>query len=763
MKKSILLILCVLFACGHAADIRLADNYVLHLAAPATPEDQLAASELQEAFLAVTKRELKFAANSSNPKIHIGVMPPGEAPLKDDEHIIKTDGSDIYLFGTGKWGNLYAVYSFIEDQLDGHYYNVNDGLSIAYDPTKTLKPFNRRYQYAFAWRKQITLRREGAAYYVRNRNNVSGSSYPQIKDDVVYLSPFSHSFYFFIPPGGATVLGSNPNNNHKGYFAEHPEYFSQDKSGNRVRTQLCLSNKSMRRELIKNIENTIVAQQEKTAGYRKKIIDFSANDSGGALCFCPDCQELEKKYDCPGGPLFDCLIEVCEFFKDKHPDITFTTLLYRKEQTQKPPQNIAKFPGNFEGVFAPIHDNFLGSITDESNRESLQHLTRWAKIANISIWYYTSQYSVYFHTVRGFPPPPLGHVERHVQDMRKFAELGIKSIFSEHDSGTACGANFVDLQEYLMYKLMQDPYLDAKKLVSQYMRDNYKAAAVPLQAWLEELEGYRKQMLARGDHFTYMPAIGQYAFYMTPANILRWQKQFDEMEKSIGNDDVTLQKIRQVRLGLDLATIADLNRLAVFYPDMAKSRDRMKERILNTVDRANKERISDAHAYDRLNIRPFLTELEREPKKLPEQFSQIPPERLIQINPDYPRKLIPARRFEDKDAAWGVAAYENISADKGTFKFGFHDYWNRTTPNSLDIDLDRVKDGYEFYNLGKVKLTQNCMFFPEKWNFCVYADPFYSIDEPDAQYEAYASLKFIGEKGGERKVLCDRIVLVRIE
>lgn len=765
MKNCFWILTCI-FCCGTVlADMALTEKgtarYHVRLAENASDTDRLALKELQEAYLALTGCALP-EKHGGGPAIFIGKRPDGERKLADGEHVTKNIGEDIYLYGEGRQGNLYAVYAFIEDRLGGRYYSVDEGLFIRKDPAKKLKPFERYYRYPFEYRKLgMAVPRFDERFFYRNRDNGMLRNAFGIGRDVAYLSPTAHSFYYFIPPGGNKVVGSNPDPRKRGYFAEHPEFFSMDKNGKRVKTQLCFGNRELRRELIRNIDAEIREKLPAAAGFRKKILDFSANDMGGAFCCCPECVALEKKYGCPGGPLFECLAEICNTFQEKYPDVTFSTLLYRREQTQKPPQGLV-FPSNFEGVFAPINDNFLGSLSDECNAQTRKDLEKWCSIARISIWYYPSHYSTAFHTAIGYPPPPLGHAERIAADVRLFASLGITSIYFEHDSGTACNANFTDMIGYLCYKLMQNPGLDIGKLISGYMRDNYEAAAPLMLNYYRELEAIRKKLLAGGMWFNYMPYTGQYASSMTPANLVRWDRQFDEMEKLAAKDEKVIRRIRQARLSIDLAVFADFRKVAEMYPEYAEKRKELKSRILDTVERANALRIPDGrYSGSRLNIRPLLDEMEREPKPLPQEFASIPAERVIQVSPDYPRRLPVSRKVMDQDAAWGVAGAEEIPAGKTTFTIGFYDYWNKRTQTSLKVDLSSVKPGYQFYKIGTVRPTQNCLFFTDQWRVTIYADHIYSFDEPELEYEAYMSLKFPAEDSGDRRVLCDRVVLVK--
>ena len=58
-----------------------------------------------------------------------------------------------------------------------------------------------------------------------------------------------------------------------------------------------------------------------------------------------------------GAPLYDYIMELGPIVKDRFPEAVIHFLVYRKEQTQRPPVGFGKWPDNFAAMFAPIDDD----------------------------------------------------------------------------------------------------------------------------------------------------------------------------------------------------------------------------------------------------------------------------------------------------------------------------------------------------------------------------------------------------------------------
>ena len=115
------------------------------------------------------------------------------------------------------------------------------------------------------------------------------------------------------------------------------------------------------------------ADLEKKAN-AKYFHTLDLNDIAYNMCYCKECQALQKKYQTPGGSFFDYLFELCETYPDKE----FVTLAYQKGLTQKAPVGFKKYPKNLTIIFAPINGYFTGTF-DKENTEDRTDLENWLK------------------------------------------------------------------------------------------------------------------------------------------------------------------------------------------------------------------------------------------------------------------------------------------------------------------------------------------------------------------------------------------------
>jgi len=132
-----------------------------------------------------------------------------------------------------------------------------------------------------------------------------------------------HSFNQMIPP--------------EKYFSSHPEWFSLiDGARRSERSQLCLTNKEMLQESIKNVLEWI--QQHPEA----RIISVSQNDWTG-WCECDNCRRVEEEEGgVHSGPLLRFVNAVADEIGKKYPDKLIDTLAYW--YTEDPPAKVRPRP-----------------------------------------------------------------------------------------------------------------------------------------------------------------------------------------------------------------------------------------------------------------------------------------------------------------------------------------------------------------------------------------------------------------------------------
>ena len=124
------------------------------------------------------------------------------------------------------------------------------------------------------------------------------------------------------------------------------------------------------------------------------------------------------------------------------------------------------------------------------------------------------------------------------------------------------------------------------------------------------------------------------------------------------------------------------------------------------------------------------------------------------------------------DAAWGMATYAD--ANTKPYTIGFYDVINKTNivKKITEAEITKYPDVYNFYNLGEIPLYPSCLIYGvgkdnKGWPINIQLGHLFSVDEPNAKYDAWVSLKFEGPAYSENtktkpnRVLCDRVVLVK--
>jgi len=820
----------------HAADVQLATDgrTDYQIVKPADPSavDEYAARELSgylqqitgAAFPVVSPEEMAgdrpsiFIGLSAPATRHLGQNPPAE--FKEQEHVARSIGRDIFLYGRGVHGNLHAVMEFLEGSLGWRWYSVFEHPVIPSRPTVVLAPFRRRKGFSFAYRK-VSLHR-GMDFFCQRGINLGFDSRKQklarrygaekVKPLAHFVSAIPeaavsmHSLFSYIPPD-PKARGADRFDwlERKNYFETNPEYFSLSNSGKRVKNrQLCFSNPGLRKELTRNVARCI----ERAGG--RIILDVGAMDHPGPFCCCPGCKALEKKYGSPGGPLYDYLIELCTQLAAEQPHALIRTLAYRRSQTQKPPvlPEGQRLPDNLVIDFAPIEDCYFAdwSHPDPAIQETHRDLQAWGRVtADLWAWLYPNPWGSGISM-------PVGNVDRLITNMRLMHRAGVIGVFTDHCSLHERGG-WGELQQFLFIELARDIHCDTDALIKEFTDYAYGPAAPLMRAYLADLERARKAMAELPPGVGYRSAdYNERTFpYLTTANIHRWQRLFDRMEKLLaGQPERLLINVRLVRRELDLATLWRWFDLKKAHPDYFRDYAVYADRIAAVnkakpqpfMDDGNGNRTAWEKQTDKsMNrkarplgdsvMRDFVTLIEAGgvEKPLPPEFDGIDRSRIRTFVPRYPNRRRGRGIVKDPDAAFGYGV--PVAIPDLPFNFGFYQRDTKTHGARRAVERKEIEAGaYKVYKLGVVDVTPDCIiwFSARSWETSLtIGDRLY---EPgaDNHWEAYVSLKFDGPayggkvdtnlvsmadrvhygdyRRGEKNrdlVLVDRVILVRCE
>jgi len=740
--------------------------------------DEYAARVLALYLKQITGAELPVvspeARDTQKPAIYVGMSPPALkylggkplAALKDQEHVARSIGTNVFLYGQGVHGNLYAVMDFLESQLGWRWYSVFELPVLPKQPTLTLQPFNRKRGFSFAYRK-VSVRRGLDFYYQQGMNmgydgrvdsivkkNPAGiTNFAWFVSELPDVADGSHTLFGYIPPDATAHSAIRwPWLEKTNYFETNPEYFTQLENGQRVKNrQLCFSNPGLRKELTANVIKTIAHIGAPC------LLALSAMDVPGPFCYCRECKTLEEKYKSAGGPLYDYLIELCSLLKEKDPGVLIKTLAYRRAQTQKPPQlpEGQKLPENLAIDFAPIEDNYFADWThpDKQIQETYSDLKAWGKITtHLSAWLYPNPWG------SGITMP-VGNVERLINNMRLMHKAGVEAVFTDHCSYNHRGG-WSEIQAYLFYKLCRDVNCDTDAIIREFTDNFYGPAAELMRKYMKELEEERKAMidLPPGVGYRSGNTDNRTFPYLTVRNIHRWQEYFDQMEKSLaGRPESELANLRFARRALDLATLWKWFDLKKAHPEYYADHKLFVERVnaVNEIKALPGPEWEGTNSVNRQASKgpgpgDFTTLIEAggQVKPLPAEFAGMDANRIKQFVPKYPNRRAGRAVILDKEAAFGYAV--PVAEPELPFTFGFYQGDTRTHGAKRAVELKEITPGeYKLYKLGEITVTPDCLvWFARSWATNLGLGE--RLYEPGADniWEVYASIKFMGPTYG---------------
>ena len=760
------------------------------------PVYRAALKDLSDYLKEITGASVPLAYQAGGPRILVGIRAPGDdKPFTGvRERRIRSVENDIYIYGDGKFGTVAAVYDFLEKFCGCRWFGPWDGDTfVPKKPTLEFDPIDYKHAPSFyslelggPWpsaRKHPGVK----AYLRRNRcflqPSYSGPS-PE-HDGWKYIGPTCHGLSAFFPPGGHKAgtfvkqwAGPHLALKDKAYFKDHPEYFTLDKDGKRVpNRQLCFSNPDVRRILTENIETVLKYEKYDKSDYA--MIDLAFNDRGGGFCECKNCKALEKKYRSPGGAYYDYLIELGNKFLTKYPRLVIRMIAYQPSMTGIPPVAGTKFPSNISVIVAPLVQDFSKPLSHPYNVKFHDEFEAWGRIAGKMWWW--SYPVLYPHGIRAYALFP--GVYRNAENIKFAYENGTRYIISEMGGSVIHNCGFKQLNDYIQIRLTDDVNDSVDRIVKEYCDHCFGPAADLMIKYLREAH---EESVSDPNYFIYYDDPRAMRRLHSPANLVRWQRCFDEMAKLIGDDKYRQLQLGRARINLDVMTLLTWDDIKAADPGFA-TRDNLdivgKRYIAEVKD-------DNADVYRALNngfgagweLKNFLASGETAyishsndrnapiPAALIKKYGQhnVTPIRLDG------RTGTPARRNEP-DAADGIAVEVKLQDSKivhmptimarksdGTYARELDSFIPFShNPFLLKwLPVYKAAKGYAPYYMGRIKLTAaetvvitgvDC-----KVQFFIGApyDSAYSAQE----YDVYVSIKHLDGNN----VLIDRMYVCRV-
>ncbi len=264
------------------------------------------------------------------------------------------------------------------------------------------------------------------------------------------------------------------------YGAEHPEYFALVDGQRRLEAfgggpQPCGTNPAVQE---------IVAQAalaELAAHPERRVVSVSQNDNDLG-CRCPTCAALDDSEGTAMGAQLTLVNAVAARVAAARPDARVGTLAYW--HTRKPPAHLRP-AANVQIQLANIESCCLHALADTTcaaNAAFLADLRGWCALTDqVYVWTYVTDFRYYdlpFPNLRAIGP-----------NLRLLADLGVKGVFAQ-SHGSCTSGDLSDLRNWVLAKLLWNPYLDAQQLVEEFCRLHYGDAAPEILACLARVHDH---------------------------------------------------------------------------------------------------------------------------------------------------------------------------------------------------------------------------------------------------------------------------------
>ncbi|WP_291051451.1 MULTISPECIES: DUF4838 domain-containing protein [unclassified Empedobacter] len=348
--------------------------------------------------------------------------------LKPCEFIIQNKNGVISFQGGNEKGTLYAVSTFIEDELKVKWYTYQDkteGLeSIIIKPN-----YYKRSTPSFEFR---------SIYSNDFLQHTDYADFHKINYAFEGRKLYAHSFDDFVSP--------------QKYFNSHPEYFAEV-NGKRIKDQLCLSKPEVY-EIVKNELAQKIKQNPEIKNW-----SFSQNDNRH-VCQCNLCRsKITNDND-----FSEILIPFVNKLASDYPNVTISTLAFN--QSMKPPKRVIPRK-NIEIMFCIAdYDRFysFGEAKDEKSVITYNAFKKWSQVSdNIFIWDYTVNF---FNTISPFP-----NIQTFQKTLKKFSDYKVKGVFMQ-GVGEQVG-EFAELKSYLLSKMLWNVNVDSEVVTKEFMKNYY--------------------------------------------------------------------------------------------------------------------------------------------------------------------------------------------------------------------------------------------------------------------------------------------------
>ncbi len=500
-------------------------NMVISVPAQPTPQERKSASELKLWLDKMTGMNFTIASEAPGAVISVGrtarfLQECGSENRKDlgkEGYGIAVKNGSLFLYGGSQRGPLYAVMSFLEDDLGCRWYTPQctiiphrPELKADISPRSYIPPFENREVYYFTAVNQD--------WALHNRSNPKWFKLPMEWGGSV-IPPYN--CYWNVH----TLSNLLPN---KPYFKTHPECFPM-RNGKRVTMtngkgpQPCLSNPKTTEIITANALKALEKNPQ------ANFLSISENDSTN-WCECLACQaELRAGYT-RSDQMMRLVNAVAAKVRARYPKVTIGTLAYM--DTYLPPHKVKPDPALRIQLCTDKHAFRWPHLSVDETKDFYSALKEWHRLGyQTYIWDYVVDFRDYFK--------PRANMEIVAKDIRIYLKNGVRGVMLQGAYQCPGGAD-AEMKSWVWTKLLWNPVLDWKKLQRDFVKGYYGSAAPEIQAYYDLLDSTWRKWHAspnRGDDMTFSESF-----------ITRAEKIFAAAEKAATKDPVILNRVKLAEL-----------------------------------------------------------------------------------------------------------------------------------------------------------------------------------------------------------------------
>lgn len=428
--------------------------------------------------------------------------------LKEDAFYIAVRADSILLAGNNTKGNLYAVNTFLEEQMGCMRLSATEE-HVPVLEKAIFETFEKFYEPAFDFRRIL---------FPGPRTSQAYRDWYKL-DEIEDWGLFVHTFHQLLSPDS--------------YFDEHPEYFSLVNGRCLRDAQLCLSSPEVVDILIENLGKEIAKQPEKT------YWSVSQNDAYN-YCECENCQKLYDKYETVSG----VYIEMANKIAEAYPDKQISTLAY--QYTRSAPKNIKPLP-NVNIMFCSIECNRSQALDkDKRSKAFVKDMKDWSALtSNIFMWDYVVQFKNYL------TPFPNFHV---LQDnIQFFDKHGVNMMFQQGSNKT--WSDLAELKQYLIAKLLWNPEANVDSLTQNFLHQYYGQAA-PMIAEYHKLTSNELKKQSETEILNIYGYPSNYAkSFLAPELMLKYDALMQDALNAVEGDSLLIDRVIRASLPVDFAYV----------------------------------------------------------------------------------------------------------------------------------------------------------------------------------------------------------------